>query len=330
MDLEKEVTIQVNLMEPKEIDLRKKTKQKKRRQRTDEYDYNDPFIEPFEGETEMVMIECNLEDFFVYKGELPYSAKKVLSVHKAKEKSRLAKSSNTDPCPQEAGGKKEGTGGSAVSETPTKRRRGKIPKSDTKICDCLAGLIKSEVDRLELSIQSESTEVERYVHLMILETFQQERGIEFWHIAGPKATKRPSDEEMARCLREKESRMDVLFDAIAREIRNYDLYSDDLSLFKGFQKEDFLFNACEYFLLFIKISFLSQKDMSFNRARKEAYGNILALFPDTCRNSTQAQYYLAKHISQTCGIRGLGAPSSGRHEGENAEDDVSSNLERME
>ncbi|AFN82888.1 hypothetical protein EROM_041220 [Encephalitozoon romaleae SJ-2008] len=326
MNPENEVTIQVNVMEPKEIDLRKKEKQKKRRQRTDEYDYNDPFIEPFEGETQMVMIESSLEDFFVYKGELPYSAKKVLSVHKARERAKLMKSSSIDVSGQKA--EKRGKDPKRLRISVGKGRRRRIPKSDTKICDCLASLIKSEVGNTGEVPRDESDYMEYYVSLKVLEAFQKEREVD-WRIQNLDALKKPSDEEIARYLKKSESAMNELFNTIAGEIQNYQLYSEDLSLFKGFQKESFLFNTCKYFLLFIKISFMGQEGMTFNKARKEAYNNVLGLFPNTCKNSTQTQYYLAKRISQTCEMKDFAECNNKEHKKGNEDRNVSSNLESI-
>lgn len=327
MSPENEVIIQVNVMEPKEIDLRKKEKQKKRRQRTDEYDYNDPFIEPFEGETQMVMIESSLEDFFVYKGELPYSAKKVLSVHKARERAKVMKGPSINASGQKAEERRKEPKKLRVSVG--KGRRGRIPKSDTKICDCLANLIKSEVCNIGETSRDESDYMEYYVSLRILEAFQKEREVD-WCIPDLDTLKKPSVEEIARHLKKSESAMNELFNRIAEEIQNYQLYSEDLSLFKGFQKESFLLNTCKYFLLFIKISFMGQEGMTFNKARKEAYVNVLGLFPNTCKNSTQTQYYLGKYISQTCEMKDFAEDNSKKHKKGNDDHNVSSNLESIE
>ncbi|ADM11410.1 uncharacterized protein Eint_041210 [Encephalitozoon intestinalis ATCC 50506] len=330
MNFEKEITVQVSVMESKEIDLLKKEKPRKRRQRADEYDYNDPFIEPFEGETQMVMIECKLEDFFVYKGRLPYSAKKVLSVHKARERSKLLKS-GTGSLDKGNDVKKERSKGK-LSNTKTlasKRKYGKIPKNDTKICDCLASLIKSGIEKLERPIQPGDCKTEYYVSLMVLEIFQKERELD-WGLPGLDSAEKPSDEEANKYVKDCENKMEGVFSAIAEDIRSYHLYSEDLSLFKGFQKEGFLFNVSEYFLLFIKTSLMNQKSISFNKARKEAYNNILDLFPNTCKNSTQTKYYLTKYILQTHGGKDLIGDSDREH-GEKDEKCITpSDLERVE
>lgn len=74
--------IKFNILESQEVDLSENQEQKKRKRKVDDYDYEDDFIEPFEGEDELVDIECKLENFFVYKGQLKQSCRRILSTFK--------------------------------------------------------------------------------------------------------------------------------------------------------------------------------------------------------------------------------------------------------
>ena len=56
----------VNVLESVEYDLAL-VKIKKRRQ-IDDYESNCPFLESFEGEYNVVELECKLENFFIHKG----------------------------------------------------------------------------------------------------------------------------------------------------------------------------------------------------------------------------------------------------------------------
>lgn len=77
--------ISFDITKSQEVDLSQPSTQKKRRKkRNDDYDYDDDFIESFDGETDLVDIECSLSNFFVYQGPLPYSTKKVLNFFKNK------------------------------------------------------------------------------------------------------------------------------------------------------------------------------------------------------------------------------------------------------
>ncbi|KAK6089693.1 hypothetical protein P3W45_001335 [Vairimorpha bombi] len=77
--------ISFDITKTQEVDLGKPcVLKKRRRKRNDDYDYDDDFIESFEGETDLVDIECSLPNFFVYQGPLPYSTKKVLNFFKNK------------------------------------------------------------------------------------------------------------------------------------------------------------------------------------------------------------------------------------------------------
>lgn len=338
---QEDVIVQVDVMGSKEIDLGKKTKEKKRRQRVDDYDYNDPLIEPFEGEGEMVMIECSLQDFFVYKGELPYSARRVLGVHsarKAREQSKVAKDADSNASPPKDKTQEQKAKRSPETKAPVRRKRGKIPKGDLKACDYLASLMKLEADRLRESAVSRDDEVEFHAYSIALEVFEREREPETAVGINPDDITKPSEDEKDKYLRERRPRIERLLDMIAEDARSHALYSRNLSLFKGFRKEEFLFNVSEYFLLFIRTSLLSRKDLSFNGARREAYANILSVFPTTCKNSTQAQYYLLKYISQTRGVKNIFGNDEGKDDDEaprteepnGSDDDVSSNLEKVE
>lgn len=82
VELLKEITFDIT--KSLEVDLSTKKKQK-RRKRVDDYDYTDNFIEPFEGEEDLVEIECSISNFFVYQGILPGSIKKVINQYKNKK-----------------------------------------------------------------------------------------------------------------------------------------------------------------------------------------------------------------------------------------------------
>ncbi|KAI5149711.1 hypothetical protein ENBRE01_1075 [Enteropsectra breve] len=88
------VDIKVDAMKSREIDMMP-PKTKKRRQ-IDEYDYNDPFFEPFEGEMMAVELECKLENFFVYQGPLQDDAKKIArKYNRVSKKEQMAESINS-------------------------------------------------------------------------------------------------------------------------------------------------------------------------------------------------------------------------------------------
>lgn len=283
----KEVSVKIDIMSSKEIDFGD-GKAKKRRQRTDEYDYDDPFIEPFEGEAQAVMIECNLGDFFVYSGQLPYSARRVLSVYKSKKARERA---GKDGEPED------------VKKTPsvTKTRRyAKIPKNDIKSCEYLASLIKCELD-------ATNDKVGCYVCCLMLNRFQRERKTA---AELDVERERPSDIEVQEYVNLNERRMDEVFDKVTEGVHDHRLYTENFSLFKGFNNESFLSNLLDYFVLFMKISFLNNRDASFNRTRREACANVIRLFSDSCRNSSQIQYYLVKYVSHR--VRNMFGPENVR------------------
>lgn len=69
----------------KEIDLLPVIK-KQRKKQVDDYDYNDPFFESFDGEFDPIDIECKLENFFIYKGDLVENPKKIIKKYNKESK----------------------------------------------------------------------------------------------------------------------------------------------------------------------------------------------------------------------------------------------------
>lgn len=305
MGVEKEASVQIDIMTPQEIDLGNGTRGRRRRQKVDEYDYNDPFIEPMEGETQAVMIECSLEDFFVYSGQLPYSARRAMSVYKARKareekKDREGGTEGEKTCDRDQAAGDHSSPADGGRSTPKKTKWGRIPKGDLKTCECLASLISSELKRTRNSGLRDS-EVECYAYGLALRRFQEERGMG----TDLEDVEKPSSVEIGEYLERSRMEMSKVFDDITGDVHNHRLYTENFSLFKGFNKEEFMCSLTRYFLLFMKVSFLGDSDMSFNRARREMYSNVLGLFSTMCRNSSQIQHYLTKHISQVHGVENI-------------------------
>lgn len=66
-------------------------KPKRRKQNDDAYDFNDKLIEHMENEDEMVLINTNIEDYFVHQGELQDISQNILKKYQDKLKKSNAK-----------------------------------------------------------------------------------------------------------------------------------------------------------------------------------------------------------------------------------------------
>lgn len=77
---DKQVIIKIDFASQKELDLA--PPEKKKRARTEEYDYDDDFMDAFEGDEQLVDIECKLENFFIYKGEIPDEPRRIVRKYK--------------------------------------------------------------------------------------------------------------------------------------------------------------------------------------------------------------------------------------------------------
>lgn len=62
------IEIEIDFNKQKQMDL--KPKEDKKRQRYEEYDYDDDFLERFEGDDQLIDLDCDIENFFIYKGDM--------------------------------------------------------------------------------------------------------------------------------------------------------------------------------------------------------------------------------------------------------------------
>lgn len=83
---DKTYTIEIDFLQSKEVDLAPK---EKKRVKLEEYDYNDDFLEHFEGDNQLVDLDCSIENFFVYKGNLVGNPKKIARKYNNKEKKNM-------------------------------------------------------------------------------------------------------------------------------------------------------------------------------------------------------------------------------------------------
>lgn len=86
--------IEFDVCESREVNVCPRDVRRKRR--VDDYDYNDPFIEHFDGEDDAVEIEPHLQNFFIYEGQLHDKPSKVLLAHAKKKPSTKKDSSPLD------------------------------------------------------------------------------------------------------------------------------------------------------------------------------------------------------------------------------------------
>lgn len=62
------IEIEIDFNTQKQMDL--KPKEDKKRQRYEEYDYDDDFLERFEGDDQLIDLDCDIVNFFIYKGDM--------------------------------------------------------------------------------------------------------------------------------------------------------------------------------------------------------------------------------------------------------------------
>ncbi|KAM0672016.1 hypothetical protein CWI42_041680 [Ordospora colligata] len=313
------IVIQIDVMKSVEIDLKKKTKESKRPKRIDEYDYNDPFIEPFEGETQAVMVECNLNDFFVYRGELPYSAKKVLSVWESRslrEQLKNDKKDKNDNVQIEATKKSDLKHSNEVVNnisdkeikklnTAGEKKYRRNAKTEKRTTEYILSLFKHKIDEYKKE-QSEDIEFESFMYMLMLKSFEKERSIDI-DAASVNVIDSENrwNEYISLYLDKIRESAHKIINEIHTDIQDPKYYPETPSQFKGFGNKKFLHNLCEYHLLFVKMAFIEDRSQLFSVVVQKAHFNIRDLFEDSCKNAGQTQSYMIRYISHDLDVKNI-------------------------
>jgi hypothetical protein len=305
MPMQDEIRIEVDLQKSIEIDLGEGKDKKRRRQRQDDYDYADPLIEPFEEETKLVSLECSIEDFFVYKGQLPYSAKRVLSVHRAREaragareiEVKRQKEINRLDFPKEARDaldpSSEDTGASKLS--PQKKAalaRTPIPKSEEKNCAPLISFIVSRLRKPREEMPSGDDKLEYYAHCLVL----KQVGDPLYQELSP-PPEMPTEEETMEYVERNRKKEEELMKLIVDDIHDHRLYAENFTLFRGFRRAEFNSRMLGYMLCAIRVEYLTNDRASFSKLRKDVLDRIRPSFSDVCRNTCKMSNYLNQYIT---------------------------------
>jgi len=316
---EKEVRIQIDVMKSIEIDLKRKTKESKRLKRIDEYDYNDPFIESFEGEAQAVMVECNLCDFFVYRGELPYSAKKVLSMWESRTLREQLKNNeqnkNDDSCTETTKKSDAKHSDEFINNTTEKdakelnaaneKKYRRNIKTERRTTQYILSLLKHEIDECKKE-GSEDVGFESCLYMSMLKSFAKEWNINIDETSIDAVNSKSSCDEYTKLYLDNIRRNAYkVLDEIRADIQDQKYYPESPSLFKGFSNKRFLQNLCKYHLLFVKMAFIEDKTQLFSAAVQKAHFNIRDLFEDSCKNPGQTQSHMIRYISHDLGVENI-------------------------
>jgi len=249
----------IDVFGSQEIDMMQ-TRPKKQR-KIDDYDYNDPFFEPFEGETDAVDVECKLENFYVYKGSLEDDAKKV-----AKKYNKILKRP-VDRCTEGPGGLPEGKNFNFEVEYSD------IPKSANYKKD----------DKFQQAINAylaarSGTAEENYLKYEMLKDSEKCRD----KLGPPEKVEREVLETYRDTLRMKVRGEFEFIQAVVEDSNNYRKDGGHV-FFELNSNEEFLGRAMEFIVIYMMFYKIAPNE-NMNKRRNLAYEYLKCLFSDTCTN----------------------------------------------
>lgn len=283
------VEIPINIFESHEISL-VPAKPKKRRV-ADEYDYNDPFLEPMEGEYEPVELECKLKNFYVYKGNLQKSAKKTAQQYNREKKKRdtLGIQLSNDTAPAILGPSQDAT---AVLFDFEKSKdyvmsKPSWAKTDTRLTNFVLWLISTR--DLETPASTEAA-------LATLRRADLKTTMEM--------ASSPSPEELVAYYAQLKIRLEELHAQIVQVLSNQRNYSEDGKIFKGFKSNKFMEDLLNFHLLYVKY-YAGAGESNMNTARKRATWAVLSAFPSSCTNNIKLKHNVIKEISKQLAHEGF-------------------------
>lgn len=299
------IQIDVDVFGSKEVEMAPAPKIKRRRQQ-DDYDYNDPFFESFEGELDAVEIECKLENFFVYRGQMSEDPKKIARRHNRELKKRRLQdgTANADP-----------SGGSASFSFERSLENAIAGNSKYKKEPPFANLIfwlffienssdgfragdtaPSPVLRAILDA-AEGTPVERYADALVLSRRRPDAAQDTL------AACAPDPEEIAAYLEKTRIMAEAQYSAVAQRLGNPQNYEPEGRSYQLFKEEASMALFLRFYMLYIRYYVLcGEENVQMVRNRASEY--LMASFLGTCTNNIKLKYYVRKSVEEmirTCG-----------------------------
>lgn len=304
--VKEEDIISFNVFESKEIDLSPAFKPRRRRQ-VDDYDYNDPFFESFEGELDPVDIECNLENFFVYKGNLSDNPKKI-----AKRYTKELAKQQLQASLMSIDGKVtfEDTGevmNFSFEKVHTINNNSKY-KKEPAYANLIFWLFCYELDLIEENKQSIGDE-NKLFNIFSKNIDYSAANIYADHIVLMKLDKEKwakdlvliSEKEKAAYLQKLGIEIENAYKAVLAELNNMDNFGKENMAYKNFKSEEAMYLFIRFYMVYIKYYSLGEHD-NVNRSRNRASDYMMASFPSECTNNIKLKYYVRKAIEDLAAI----------------------------
>ncbi|ELA42507.1 uncharacterized protein VICG_00606 [Vittaforma corneae ATCC 50505] len=270
--------IQINIFESMQIDF--KPEKLKKRRKVDDYDYNDPFLESFEGEFDVVELECKLENFFVYKGKITEDPKKIAR----KYNNSLKKQKLVDTIQNNEQEFNEDS--SKMLQFEFEKR---LIKSINQSCKYRKDPRFDNALIWMVFIRSTFSEFERYLKHKIIFAFKQEGYL-----------------STLNCSSVLENDFETEFKSLHSKIescfKNYmecascdKNFSIDMKNFEKLKDELFVDEMIEFIILYIAF-YVCKTEKSVKHVKNLAIEYLSTILPEKCTNKTKIKHYIFKNI----------------------------------
>lgn len=270
--------IPINIFESIQLDLNPVTKKKKRR--VDDYDYNDDFIETFEGEFDPVELECKLENFFIYKGKMEEGPKRIArKYNNALKKTNLVdilvnsnqKTSSCNALP-------------ILFEFQTMLSKMFNPNSKYKKETKFENILMCLVFLTESKSKFDSFLTQKLLNLYNNEKFEIDSSLQQEFSEGS------NDKEI-----ELKNKIEESFRELLKLCNDKAHYSGDRKTCTLFQDEAFLKSVVEFLINYSKYYALKTTE-TLQSIKNSALEYLNLMFPEQCTNKIRMKHYLSKYI----------------------------------
>lgn len=268
--------IPINIFESLQIDL-KPVKPKKRR-KTDDYDYDDPFLEPFEGEFDVVELECKLENFFVYKGTMEDDPKRIArkynnSLKKTKLVDALTNMDRKLEVPASHGFLFEFERMLSGAFNPSSKY-----KKESKFENALMWMVFMEDPK---------DNVEYYLRCKLLSLYDSKKyGF---------VSKHADPNELKERLKSLKNEIEAMFKGFLMAANDDKNFFDDKRSFSKFKEDKFVELMLDFCIKYMKY-YAALTNESLQYVKNRALGYLSAMLPEQCTNKIKLKHYLSKAI----------------------------------
>jgi len=272
--------IPINVFESIQIDFRP-TKTKKRRQ-VEDYDYNDDFLEPFEGELDPVELECKLENFFIYKGHMEEDPKRIARrYNNSLKKTKLVDSIKNAEQKQETTVKHPILFEFQKMLANAYNFSSKY-KRETKFENAIMCLVFDETP---------ADDFERYLKYKLLALYDKSKfGDEMLKFKDVPLDFYQKEQEL-------KNQIEDTFKDFLKISNDKSNFSTDRKIFEKFQDEPFVKDLVCFFIKYMKFYAL-KTDEPLARIKNSALEYLNAMLPEQCTNKVKIKHYLLKYIDK--------------------------------